>query len=136
MYTFEETLTVSVKAAKIWELYSDVARWPEWNEAINSIELDGPFESGVTGTIQVLIAPPLSFCLENVTLMESFDIVASLGDLKVTMRQRLKDEGDGECTIKHSLIMEGANEAMLNTIGEMLSANIPDSMNRLAELAA
>lgn len=136
MYTFEETLTAPANAAKIWELYSDVSRWPDWNEAINSVELDGPFESGSTGSIQVLIAPPLGFSLENVEAGEGFDIVAGLGDLKVTMKQQLSDDGDGECTLKHALIMEGANEAMLQTIGEMLSANIPDSMQRLMELAA
>lgn len=136
MYIFEETLTAPASAVKIWELYSDVNRWPDWNEAINSIELDGSFESGSAGSIQVLIAPPLSFRLENVEPGEGFDIVAELGDLKVTMKQRLSDDGDGECTIKHALIMDGANEAMLQTIGGMLSANIPDSIRRLLELAA
>lgn len=135
MYTFEETLTAPVSADKIWALYSDVSRWPDWNEVINSVELNGPFENGATGSIQVLIAPPLGFRLENVEPGEGFDIVAGLGDLKVIMHQRLIDDGDGECTIKHSLTMEGANEAMLYTVGEMLSANIPDSMQRLLELA-
>lgn len=136
MYTFEETLTAPAGAAKVWELYSDINRWPDWNEAINSAELDGPFENGATGSIQVLIAPPLGFRLENVEPGESFDIVAGLGDLKVTMKQHLRDDGDGECTIKHTLVMEGGNQAMLQTIGEMLAASIPDSMQRLLELAA
>lgn len=136
MYTFEETLTAPADAAKIWELYSDVSRWPDWNEAINSVSLDGPFASGSSGSIQVLIAPPLGFTLENVEAGERFDIVASLGDLKVTMQQLLRDDGDGECTLKHALILEGANEAMLQTIGEMLSGNIPESMRKLIDLAA
>lgn len=136
MYLFEESMTASVSTDKVWALYSDVNRWPDWNDAINSVELNGPFENGATGSIQVLIAPPLGFRLENVEPGEGFDIVAGLGDLKVVMRQQLTDDGDGECTIKHSLTMEGANEAMLQTVGEMLSANIPDSMQRLLELAA
>lgn len=135
MYTFTETLTANVKAANVWKLYEDVNRWPDWNEAINGIELDGPFESGTTGSIQVLIAPPLGFKLDNVVPGESFDIVAGMGDLKVTMRQSLKEDGT-ECLITHTLIMEGGNEAMLQTIGSMLSANIPDSLHMLAELAA
>lgn len=136
MYFFEESMTAPVSAAKIWALYSDVDRWPDWNEAINSVELNGSFENGATGSIQVLIAPPLGFRLENVEPGESFDIIAGLGDLKVIMHQQLTDDGDGECTIKHALTLEGANEAMLQTVGEMLSANIPDSMQRLLELAA
>lgn len=136
MYFFEESMTAPVSAEKIWALYSDVDRWPDWNEAINSVELNGTFENGATGSIQVLIAPPLGFRLENLKPGEGFDIVAGLGDLRVTMHQQLTDDGDGECTIKHALTLEGANEAMLQTVGEMLSANIPDSMQRLLELAA
>ena len=135
MFTFEEILTASADIDKIWKLYSNVSKWTEWNEAINSVELDGPFESGVTGSIQVLIAPPLGFHLENVESGERFDIVAELGELKVVMRQHACADGHGKCTLKHSLEISGGNDAMINTIGDMLSANIPESMWRLVQLA-
>lgn len=136
MYAFEEQLSAKVAVAKIWALYSNVDCWPEWNEAINSVELDGPFENGCTGVIQVLIAPPLTFKLENVVENESFDLVTGLGDIKVVMQQRLRDDGQGECTIKHALVIEGGNPAMLQTVGSMLSANIMGSMRLLVEMAA
>lgn len=135
MYTFEETMTAPAKAERIWELYSNAERWPEWNEAINSVELDGPFENGVTGSIQVLIAPPLGFKLENVEQGEKFDIVAALGELSVTLRQQVTDEGEGVCTLRHALVIDGGNDAMLDMIGNMLSDNIPESMRKLFELA-
>ena len=134
MYIFEEVLTGPAKAQRIWELYSDVERWPEWNEAVNSVELDGPFASGVTGSIQALIAPPLGFRLENVEPGESFDLVASLGDLTVTLKQKLIAH-NGDCTLKHALSIEGGNDAMMQMIGDMLSGSIPDSMQRLLDLA-
>lgn len=135
MYIFEETLSGQAQAAKIWELYSDVSRWPDWNEAINSAEMDGAFETGATGSIQVLIAPPLSFRLENVEPQEGFDIVAELGEMKVTLRQHVTDDGGDECTLKHTLLIEGGNDAMENTIGNMLSGNIIESMQKLMYLA-
>ena len=135
MYAYEETLTALANVDKIWELYSNVSRWPDWNEAINCVSLNGPFESGASGSIQVLISPPLGFKLENVEQDKSFDIVTGFGDLQVTMKQEMQDKGNGQCTLKHTLVMEGGNEAMLQTIGDMLSSSITDNMQRLFELA-
>jgi hypothetical protein len=46
---FERDLTTITLATpeRLWPLYTDVSRWPEWDEAVVQVTLDGPFASGL-----------------------------------------------------------------------------------------
>jgi hypothetical protein len=35
----------------VWQVWSDVDAWPEWNPDMNQSHLDGPLRAGTTGTI-------------------------------------------------------------------------------------
>lgn len=35
----------------VWQVWSDVATWPEWNPDMKESHLDGPLRVGTTGTI-------------------------------------------------------------------------------------
>jgi hypothetical protein len=35
----------------VWQVWSDVDAWPEWNPDMNQSHLDGPLRVGTTGTI-------------------------------------------------------------------------------------
>ncbi len=37
--------------AKVWRIWSDVDRWPDWNPDMNQSRLDGPLRLGTTGMI-------------------------------------------------------------------------------------
>ena len=35
---FESSVTVQAPAQRVWEVFSDVARWPEWTPTVESVE--------------------------------------------------------------------------------------------------
>lgn len=35
---FDHSVTIQAPPEKVWEIFSDVARWPEWTPTINSVE--------------------------------------------------------------------------------------------------
>jgi uncharacterized protein YndB with AHSA1/START domain len=48
----EARAETSADPARVWELWENPARWPEWNDEIRSGTLDGPFEVGSVAVIK------------------------------------------------------------------------------------
>jgi Polyketide cyclase / dehydrase and lipid transport len=49
MHLFECEALLEVCPAAVWAVWTDVARWPEWDVSKEIARLDGPFEPGVSG---------------------------------------------------------------------------------------
>jgi uncharacterized protein YndB with AHSA1/START domain len=46
MYLFECEATFEADPAEVWKVWTDVARWPEWDVSKEIARLDGPFQPG------------------------------------------------------------------------------------------
>ena len=49
MYLFECEATFEAEPDAVWRVWTDVARWPEWDVSKEIARLDGPFGLGVSG---------------------------------------------------------------------------------------
>jgi hypothetical protein len=49
MYLFECEATFKAEPDEVWKVWTDVARWPEWDVSKEIAQLDGPFEPGACG---------------------------------------------------------------------------------------
>jgi hypothetical protein len=49
MYLFECETTFEAEPDTVWKLWTDVARWPEWDVSKEIARLDGPFQPGTRG---------------------------------------------------------------------------------------
>jgi hypothetical protein len=49
MYLFECEATFEAEPAAVWNVWTDVARWSEWDVSKEIAWLDGPFEPGASG---------------------------------------------------------------------------------------
>jgi uncharacterized protein YndB with AHSA1/START domain len=49
MYLFECEATFEADPDAVWKVWTDVARWPEWDVSKEIAQLDGPFEPGARG---------------------------------------------------------------------------------------
>jgi uncharacterized protein YndB with AHSA1/START domain len=49
MYFFECEGTFEAEPDTVWKLWTDVARWPEWDVSKEIARLDGPFQPGACG---------------------------------------------------------------------------------------
>ncbi|HEX2647542.1 MAG TPA: SRPBCC family protein [Candidatus Dormibacteraeota bacterium] len=47
----EASQETSASPARVWQVWSDVNRWPEWNPDMNESRIDGALKLGATGVI-------------------------------------------------------------------------------------
>jgi hypothetical protein len=47
----EASLETTAPPGRVWQVWADVNRWPEWNPDMNESRLDGPLKLGATGMI-------------------------------------------------------------------------------------
>jgi Polyketide cyclase / dehydrase and lipid transport len=52
MWTFEYTHPTTARPDAIWNLWSDVASWPEWDVDLEVVTLEGDFVAGARGTLK------------------------------------------------------------------------------------
>jgi uncharacterized membrane protein len=51
---FQSSVTIDATPQRVWEVFSDVERWPEWTETVDSVELldPGPLHVGSRARIK------------------------------------------------------------------------------------
>src|SRR5437870_11212679 len=47
----EASLEITAAPARVWQVWSNVNQWPEWNPDMKESRLDGPLKLGATGMI-------------------------------------------------------------------------------------
>lgn len=51
MWEYEHSVDTAAAPDAIWRHWSDMAAWPQWNDGIEKITIDGPFAVGTTFTM-------------------------------------------------------------------------------------
>jgi uncharacterized protein YndB with AHSA1/START domain len=46
--TLEESIVIAAPIETVWQLMSDIPKWPQWNPAITNATLNGPLQTGTT----------------------------------------------------------------------------------------
>jgi len=52
MYLFECEVTFAAEPATVWRIWTDVARWPEWDASKEIAQMDGDFQVGSSGWVK------------------------------------------------------------------------------------
>ena len=138
MWTYEHSLETVAKAETIFEIIRDVGRWPEWNQGVERIDLDGPFATGTTGVMVIPDQGSLSFRLAWVGEGRGFEDETEIpgAEAVVRVRHSLEPLAGGGTRITYRATVEGAAAEVLGPeIGPAVSADFPEVMAALAARA-
>jgi len=93
----EETILIDAPPEKVWSVYTDVERWPEWTPTMQKIERleDGPLAAGSTARIEAKGGPPSVWTVTELTDGRSFTWESSARGVKLVAWHLIEPDGDG-----------------------------------------
>jgi hypothetical protein len=114
---FEATHTErsSSPPAAVWALWADAARWPEWNEQLETGELDGELAVGTGATVKFKRGGKMRFTVVAVEPERLFIDEAKLPGCRFGHEHRIEPAGSG-CEITHRLYLEGATSGLFSRL--------------------
>ncbi|MGW4211661.1 SRPBCC family protein [Lentzea sp. NPDC004789] len=129
-YSYEHSVEGPATVAAVWALWSDVSRWTEWDEGLESVTLSGPFAEGSRGTMVVKGQGAIEFTLTSVTDSGFVDETSVPGAL-LRFSHHVEPVGEG-VRVTHSVVIEGP---AAQEFGPVVTADLPDAVQALVKLA-
>ena len=99
MWECEHIAETSASPDEVWRHWSDLAKWPQWNDGIEKMQIDGPFAAGTTFTMTPPGDEPIRMRLTEITHGELFTDEMDGGDFTVRTVHRLEPAADGRTRI-------------------------------------
>jgi uncharacterized protein YndB with AHSA1/START domain len=142
MWKHEESIETTATPEALWQHLSDVPTWPQWNDAIETIDIEGPFAVGTIVTITPTGQKPVRVRLVDVRPGESFTDEMDAGDFVVRTEHRLEPvtpvtpEASGLTRIVYraKITGEAASHAAAE-LGPQIAAGFPAELAALAKQA-
>jgi Polyketide cyclase / dehydrase and lipid transport len=135
MWTTKATVLSKAKANVVWDLWTDVANWKEWDEGIEASTLSGDFSTGTQGTLTPKGAQTLPFTILNVKPLEGFIDATEVPGAKLIFHHSLEHTSEG-LKVSHQVSIDGpAWEDYASTLGKALEIDLPKTVASLVKLA-
>ena len=97
---FEVSAAIPAPAAKIWPIWTDITRYPEWDPREEYLTLDGPFGEGATGTSKQKGNPASTFVISDVVPEKTWTTTCPLPGGQLIMHHQLAAHGDSSTLTK------------------------------------
>jgi uncharacterized protein YndB with AHSA1/START domain len=136
MWEYQHEAETSAAPDMVWRHWADMAQWPRWNEGIEKITIDGPFEVGTTFTMTPPGDDPVRLRLAEIVPGELFTDETDAGDFVVRTEHRLEPTGDGATRIIYRTQITGpAANQVGPELGPAITADFPEVLAALVKLA-
>ncbi|HTS96643.1 MAG TPA: SRPBCC family protein [Streptosporangiaceae bacterium] len=136
MYLFECAATFDADPAETWKVWTDVARWPEWDVSKEIARLDGPFEPGVSGWAKQRGNLGGSFTITVVDDGRRWVTECPMPMGKVVFEHLLEPAAEGRVQVVKRVEVHGALGSLLLLIVPRMRREITQSLLNLGRLLA
>jgi len=122
----EATLETKAPPDRVWRIWSDVNRWPEWNPDMKESRIDGALKLGATGTIDTRSGGKHDVVVTHFEDGHSFELESTaLPGTKMAIRATVTPSGSG------SMISQGFEPRGLLApiVGPMMGGTILKTFN-------
>jgi hypothetical protein len=136
MWATEQSIETTASPEAIWQLWSDVERWPEWNADLERATLSGPFAAGSMVTMFPRQQDPIELRIAEALEPERFVDEAHLGDVVVRTTHRVQRlEGDRSRIVYAMEITGPGADTIGPQIGPEITADFPQVLAALVSRA-
>ncbi len=128
--TFSKSVEINSPPARVWEVLSDIERWPEWTDSVTRVRRQdsGPFQVGSRAEIQQPKLPPAEFIVTALEPGRGFAWETKSGGVTAVANHWIEEKGAG-CLVTLSVTFEG-------TLGTLASLMVKSITNRYLEMEA
>lgn len=128
MLIIEYTLETTATKEAIWGIWADVANWNTWDHGIEYSTLNGPFQTGSTGTLKPKGGPLVHTKLTRVEPLKLFIDETKLPLTRIIFTHHLS-ESKGKRIVTTKIEMKGLLAFFFAfVIGRNMKKNLPQEM--------
>lgn len=128
--------TSTAAPERFFAIWADMVTWPEWNADTEWVRLDGPFQTGATGTLKPKGGPKVPFVVASVIPGKEFIDVSRLLGARLTFDHQVTPRADGGTAIDVTVSFSGPLAfAWKKILGAGLKASLQPDLDRLVEVA-
>jgi len=110
--------------------------WPEWDEALAWIRLDGPFVAGMTGELKPRRGPRSAFFVESLERGSGFTTASAVPGGRLRIRHRTGRRADGRTEVTVEVTIDGTLARLWAPIlRRSVSRSTPPAVARLVAVA-
>ena len=106
MFEAVHTERISADADAIWELWADPQRWPDWNEQVEGVELEGELHVGAEVSVKFKRGGKVKFEVTELEPLRLFVDEAKFPGARLGHEHRMKP-GKSSVEVTHRLYVEG-----------------------------
>ncbi len=128
MYLFECEATFEAEPAEVWKVWTDVARWPEWDASKEIARLDGPFRAGVSGWAKQRGNLGGSFTITSVDDGRRWVTECPMPFGKVLFDHLVEPAAGGRVRVVKRVDVEGTFGSLLKLIAPKMRRQIEESL--------
>jgi uncharacterized protein YndB with AHSA1/START domain len=128
MHLFECEATFVADPAEVWKVWTDVARWPEWDVSKEIARLDGPFRPGVSGWAKQRGNLGGSFTITEVDDGRSFATECPMPLGKVIFGHSLEPVPGGRVRVVKRVEVQGTFGSLLRLVAPTMRRQINESL--------
>jgi uncharacterized membrane protein len=117
------SVDVDASAATVWKIWTDVERWPEWNETVHAVRRldDGPLHVGSVVRVKQPRLPAAVWRVTEVDEGRMFVWVTRSVGVTTVGRHRIESRGEGSTTVTASVDFGGALGPLVGRLGTGLT---------------
>ena len=136
MYLFECEAVLEAEPARLWAVWTDVARWPEWDTTKEIARLDGAFEPGVSGWAKQRGNLGGSFTITVVEAGRRWVTECPVPLGKVVFDHVLEPVAPGRVRVVKRVEVEGGIAPLIRLFAPKMRRDIAQSLAALGRFAA
>lgn len=134
-FHFSHTDSTSAKSDKIWQVWTDVDNWQQWDKGLKQAVLEDDFKVGAKGRLIPDKGPKSSFIITEIVPNQSYTFKTKIpfGWLVI---QRILVAKEGVTYFTHDVRFTGLLKKVLgNTLGKKYRAMLPEVMLEIKKIA-
>ena len=136
MWANEQSVETTAAPEQVWQLWADVAGWPEWNGDIEQIELIGPFAAGSRIVMTPIGEEPVELRIAEAVEPELFVDEADMGEIVVRTIHRVLRLDSERARVTYRMEITGRSADTLGPlVGRGISGDFPQTLAGLVARA-